>query len=100
MFETPGPPLEITIRLTAGEDRKLCGVSWNAIGIVPAPGLARSSGTATVPHFAFPAAPGAHFVNVAVGAAAAVAGSMRAARAARAAVRPSMPASYSSAADD
>ena len=78
MFEPPGPPLEITIALTAGR-RSVWGVSSNAIGIVGLFGLERSSGTATVPHRAFAAAVGPHFANVGTGAAAATPGTPSAA---------------------
>ena len=82
MFETPGPPLESTIALTAGTDWSACGVSSNAIGIVGLAGSARSSGTATVPHRAFAAAVAPHSPNTAVGTAAAVLGNPSAAMAA------------------
>src|SRR4051794_27521854 len=73
MFESPGPPVENTIALTAAPGLE-CGVNWNAIGIVLLAGSERSSGTATVPQRACGAAAGPHFPKFAVGAAAAVAG--------------------------
>src|SRR4051794_4961852 len=73
MFESPGPPVENTIALTAAPGLE-CGVNWKAIGIVRLAGSERSSGTATVPQRACGAAAGPHFPKFAVGAAAAVAG--------------------------
>src|SRR4051812_50216912 len=66
ILETPGPPLDITIALTAGPGR-VWGVNTNAIRIVGLLGLERSSGTATVPHLALAAAPAGHFPNTAAG---------------------------------
>src|SRR3954447_4678955 len=74
MLETPGPPLDITIALTAGPG-PVWGVKTNAIGIVALFGLDRSTGTATVPHFASAPAPAGHFPSTAVGAALATPGS-------------------------
>ena len=50
MFDTPGPPLEDTMVLTAGLPASVAGYSWNAIRIVAPPGSRRSTGTVTVPH--------------------------------------------------
>src|SRR3954447_10488952 len=50
MLDTPGPPLEDTMVLTAGLAVSVAGYSWNAIGIVAPPGSRRSTGTVTVPH--------------------------------------------------
>src|SRR3954453_12559054 len=74
MLETPGPPLDMTIVLTAGAAPSRCGVHWNAMGTVELAVLARSSGTATVPQRAFAAAVGPQGPNVAVGTASALAG--------------------------
>src|SRR5690349_18598536 len=90
MLETPGPPLDITIALTAGL-APVWGVNTNAIGIVGLVGSARSSGTATVPHFAFAAAAAGHLPNTAVGAALATAGSASTTMVTRTARRPGMP---------
>src|SRR3954454_20448415 len=90
MLETPGPPLDITIALTAGPS-SVWGVNTNAIGIVGLLGLERSSETATVPHFAAAAAPAGHFPKTAVGAALATPGSASTTTVTRTAKRPGMP---------
>ena len=50
VFEIPGPPTDGTIAPSDGRELSLCRYSSKKIGIVPAAGCARSSGTSTVPH--------------------------------------------------
>src|SRR4051795_9512674 len=75
MLETPGPPLEDTMVLTAGLALSVAGYNWNAIGMVAPPGSLRSTGTDTVPHrpsAGVPAGQGTYTADGGPGAAAAV----------------------------
>src|SRR4051794_6361767 len=47
--ETPGPPAAPRMVPSAGPEPR-CGMTEKKVGVVPAPGLARSSGTSMEPH--------------------------------------------------